>query len=360
MSDRITFIELARLILAQTTEPLTPDEVWQRACQTGLVQRLGTTGKTPVETLSARLYTSVKKPGSPFLATNDRPKRFQLNPDSATSAPAQSQPPPSIPAPSPEPLEPTFHRYSFLDCAYKVLDQIAAKHPMHYRQITQLALDRGWLQTTGNTPDATLYAQILTDIRRCRERGEKPRFVKHGKGLVGLTSWDGNGVDSVLEKHYAETRRKLKEKLLKLPPGDFEELVSRLLFALGFTDVIRTRLSGDGGVDVLGKISGAGGTLQVRLAVQAKRWKHNVQAPTVQQIRGSLGAHDQGCIVTTSDFSKGAREEAQRSNCTPITLINGDDLVNLLLEKQIGVRRESVPVYTIRENILSAPEEDEE
>ncbi|MGN0827879.1 MAG: HTH domain-containing protein, partial [Kiritimatiellia bacterium] len=255
MSDSLTFIDLARLILAQAAEPLTPDEIWQRACQTGVEQRLASKGKTPIATLGARLYTSVKRPDSPFIATTDRPKRFQLNPDITASAPAQSQQPPTAPTPFPKPPEATFHRYSFLDCAYKVLEQFAGKHPMHYRQITQLALDKGWLQTTGNTPDATLYAQILTDIRRCRERGEKPRFVKYGKGLVGLTAWDGNGVDSVLEKHYAETRRKLKEKLLKLSPGDFEELVSRLLFSLGFTDVIRTRLSGDGGVDVLGKIS---------------------------------------------------------------------------------------------------------
>jgi restriction system protein len=35
-----------------------------------------------------------------------------------------------------------------------------------------------------------------------------------------------------------------------------------------------------------------------------------VQAPVVQQVRGSLGAHEQGLIITTSDFSTGARSEA--------------------------------------------------
>jgi restriction system protein len=75
------------------------------------------------------------------------------------------------------------------------------------------------------------------------------------------------------------------------------------------------------------------------MAVQAKRWKHNVQAPIVQQVRGSLGTHEQGLIITTSDFSAGARTEAQRPNAVPVALMNGNQLVALLVEHEIGVRR---------------------
>lgn len=46
--------------------------------------------------------------------------------------------------------------------------------------------------------------------------------------------------------------------------------------------------------------------VRIRMAVQAKRWSENIQAPTVQQVRGALGTHEQGLIITTSDFSKGA------------------------------------------------------
>ena len=35
-----------------------------------------------------------------------------------------------------------------------------------------------------------------------------------------------------------------------------------------------------------------GDAVRIRMAVQVKRWKGNVQSPTVQQVRGSLGAHD--------------------------------------------------------------------
>ena len=68
--------------------------------------------------------------------------------------------------------------------------------------------------------------------------------------------------------------------------------------------MIVTAKSGDGGIDVRGTMV-TGDVIRTRMAVQVKRWKNNVQAPTVQQVRGSLGTHDQGFIITTSDFSTG-------------------------------------------------------
>ena len=80
-------------------------------------------------------------------------------------------------------------------------------------------------------------------------------------------------------------------------------------------------------------------TINARLAVQVKRWQANVQSPVVQQVRGSLGAHEQGLIITTSDFAKGAIEEANRADATPVALMNGEQLVKLLVENDIGIRR---------------------
>jgi restriction system protein len=85
------------------------------------------------------------------------------------------------------------------------------------------------------------------------------------------------------------------------------------------------------------------------MAVQAKRWAHNVQAPTVQQVRGALGVHDLGLIITTSDFSPGARIEARRENAAPVALMNGTDLVSLLVEHQIGVRRTNADLLELGE-----------
>jgi len=55
----------------------------------------------------------------------------------------------------------------------------------------------------------------------------------------------------------------------------------------------------------------------------------------------SLGTHDQGLIITTSDFSPGARREAERADAVPVALMNGEQLVLLLSEHEVGVTRRS-------------------
>jgi len=44
-------------------------------------------------------------------------------------------------------------------------------------------------------------------------------------------------------------------------------------------------------------------------------------------------------IISTGDFSAGARDEAQRVNAVPVALMNGSQLVDLLVEHQLMTRR---------------------
>jgi restriction system protein len=134
-----------------------------------------------------------------------------------------------------------------------------------------------------------------------------------------------------------------------MDPAAFEELVGELLAKIGFEDVAVTRASGDGGIDVRGTLV-VGDVIKTKMAVQVKRWKNNIQTPVVQQVRGSLGAHEQGLIITTSDFSTGARQEAEQPDKTPIALMNGEQMVNLLIEYDIGVMRTSYDLIDLEED----------
>ena len=107
-----------------------------------------------------------------------------------------------------------------------------------------------------------------------------------------------------------------------------------------------TPYGGDGGIDVVGVYRAAGLT-EMNAAVQAKRWKGNVRAPTVTQLRGSLQVHQQGILITTSDFSKGAHQEAVAQNKTRIGLINGEELVNLLMKYRVGVVEKTLTVVSL-------------
>jgi restriction system protein len=224
-----------------------------------------------------------------------------------------------------------------------VLQQFGNRQPMHYRDIAKKALELRLIESASQTPEVVMLAVILSDNQRRIKRGELPRFNKLGKGLIGLaqgteSSQEDQSLATLIEQHNKNIRNKLHEQIRQMKPADFEALVGRLLTALGFESVSVTRLSGDGGIDVTG-ILVVGDVVRIRMAVQAKRWKNNVQAPIVQGLRGSLGIHEQGLIITTSDFSKGARDEAMRPNATPIALMSGDQLVKLLIENDIGIKR---------------------
>ena len=70
---------------------------------------------------------------------------------------------------------------SFKDIAYTILKE--AGKPLHSKEITKIALDRGWLKTAGKTPEATMNAQLVVDIN---SKKEKSRFIKTGPSVFGL------------------------------------------------------------------------------------------------------------------------------------------------------------------------------
>ena len=345
----MSLLDAAYEVLKKSGSPMSPADIVRLVLESGMWT---TKGKTPEQTLGARLYVDIKKLGTKSRFVNVGNGRFALSGVKAKESPAQA-PLTGFKTKSEAMSDKT---YSFTDCAEKALKAQGSHKPMHYLDITQTALSKGWLKTSGQTPEATMYAQIIQEIQRLRKRGEVPRFVQCGKGLVALTVWDKAGVDFQVQQHHEDVRKKLKVKLMALKPEEFEELISRLFREIGFREVSRTRLSGDGGIDVRGTMV-TGGVISTELAIQAKRWKRNVQAPIVQQVRGSLGAHEQGCIVTTSDFSAGAREEARKMDKAPIALIDGKELINLMLEYEVGVRRKEVPLFEVQESLFDDVDE---
>lgn len=87
----------------------------------------------------------------------------------------------------------------------------------------------------------------------------------------------------------------------------------------------------------------AAGT-EVREVVQVKRHAGNVQRPVLDQLRGSLHRFDavRGTIISLGRFGTGIRDAAIERGAPPITLIDGDKLLDLLIQYSIGVRKKVV------------------
>ena len=340
----MTILDDARRVLETASEPLHYREIAKRMLENGWETR----GKTPWDNVNARLTVDIKKsgPGSRFMRT--APGLFALNP-AVPNPDARVEPPPAEqPRPSKQTEGDDAGTLSFTNAAEQILRDSGGRDPLHYSAITERAIERGLIHTEGLTPANSMYSMILAEIRRREDRGEMPRFVQHGRGLVGLAAWIPVGLAARIDENNREVRRSLLDRAKSASPGAFEKLVGELLAAMGFDDVEVTSIGGDGGIDVRGTLV-VGEAVRIRMAVQAKRWKGNVQAPVVQQVRGSLGAHEQGLIITTSDFSSGAKAEAARSDAAPVALMNGERLAALLAKHQIGVRLKSYDLFTLDE-----------
>lgn len=219
---------------------------------------------------------------------------------------------------------------TYLDAAYKILSE--AHQPLHSSEITRRALAQHLIQPTGLTPDATMASRLYTDTQE-----EDSRFVRVGKGVFDLARQRPGGIEEQVQQINRRTREQLHDLLLTMPAKLFESLIMGLLLKMGFDESTLhvTPYSGDGGIDVVGVYKAAGLT-EVSAAVQAKRWKGNVGAPTVTQLRGSLQVHQQGIIITTGGFSSGARKEAVAIGKTRIALIDGPQLVEMLIKNRVG------------------------
>ena len=70
---------------------------------------------------------------------------------------------------------------SWKEAIKKVLGEAAT--PLHYKEISELILSRGYYQTDGATPAATVNAQISSSIKH---DGDTSPFIRVAKGTFGL------------------------------------------------------------------------------------------------------------------------------------------------------------------------------
>lgn len=134
------------------------------------------------------------------------------------------------------------------------------------------------------------------------------------------------------------------ELLRQLPASGFERFSQRLLREAGFTEVVVTGKSGDGGIDGHGRIQ-LNTMVSIRVVFQCKKYSRSVSAPELRDFRGSMaGRTDKGVFLTTGTFTAEARREASRDGVPHIELVDGERIARMLAELRLGLK----PVTTYR------------
>ena len=151
-----------------------------------------------------------------------------------------------------------------------------------------------------------------------------------------------------LENSYQALRSELGSEILttikSCSPEFFENLVIDLLVTMGYGGSRKEAgeavgRSGDEGIDGIIKEDRLG--LDI-IYLQAKRWENVVGRPEIQKFAGALQGQraKKGIFITTSNFTKDAIDYARNIE-TKIILIDGVQLVDLMIDHNVGVSSEA-------------------
>lgn len=141
---------------------------------------------------------------------------------------------------------------SFKDIAYQILKEV--NKPLHSNEITDIAMERGWLNTAGKTPRATMNAQLVVDINT---NGKQSRFIKTAPSTFFIS-----GVSPAKESTPEQQQEKKKEAIISRvsskQKGDIAEArVAELITLYGDTEVSCFKpISDDEGIDLIVKPKG--------------------------------------------------------------------------------------------------------
>lgn len=173
-----------------------------------------------------------------------------------------------------------------------------------------------------------------------------PTHAQHGVSTHPSSTSEANLRD-LQNANRNEIKTRLLGELKQLSPRAFEHFCREFLGHLGFSRVEVTRQAQDGGLDGFGDFRQ--GAISIKSAFQAKRWTQTpIGRPEIDKFRGAIqGDFDHGVFMTTSRFTRDAKEASYKKGAITILLLDGDAIAELLIERNLGVRREPLYLYDI-------------
>lgn len=143
-------------------------------------------------------------------------------------------------------------------------------------------------------------------------------------------------LDIILNQKEILIKSEILESINNLTPRQFENLVVKLLIAMGYgTEEFSstTSYTNDGGIDGIIQADELGFE---KIYIQAKKYEGNIGRPDIQKFVGSMTGTNKGVFITTSDFATSVIDYL-KSRQENIRLINGNKLVDLMYKHNQGV-----------------------
>lgn len=188
---------------------------------------------------------------------------------------------------------------SFKDIAYQILKE--AGKPLHSKEITKIALKRGWLKTAGKTPEATMNAQLIVDINK---RGAESVFIKTAPSTFAL-----NPKVNIIQKpmeYSIQKIYKISKNLSSKQKGILaESRIAELITLYSDTSLSCFKpLSDDEGIDLIVKKRGEFKTMFLQVKSRFGTEPNLVYTATVKR-KTLLDNYSMSLVFCYFDLSKG-------------------------------------------------------
>ena len=224
-----------------------------------------------------------------------------------------------------------------------------AKRPLSVDEMTTMLRAAGVLKGTRSKDEAEVRSQLIQDML---QHGGESTFVRVGNNTYGLRYFPAESTTTTsplretrgTRASEASTQRvpaaertgasddtntqALLNRIRTLPNQRFERFIVVFLASIGMTDVAVINRLRPGELDIHASIDIAE-AMEVNFSVQALNWHRDVHGGDIQLLRGGMRYGDHGLIITTSEFQRGAIEEANRQGASPIATINGTQLAKI-------------------------------
>lgn len=214
---------------------------------------------------------------------------------------------------------------------------------------------RGFMQITETGKSVMVNKPLKIDNRFLSQFEQFNQFKNNRNNEISETKEDEIFTDihtpdeifEVAEKEYINSlKQDLLDALKKVDPVRFERIVLDLMEKMNYGIGEMTKRSHDGGIDGIINEDELG--LQ-KIYLQAKRYSENkVNEKEIQNFVGALDCSDtnKGVFITTSYFCEKAQKKAAAAKNKIIRLINGEELVTLMIRYNLGVQTKKT--YTIK------------
>lgn len=167
---------------------------------------------------------------------------------------------------------------TFKEIAFQILKEFGK--PLHSKQITRIALERGWLKTAGKTPEATMNAQLVVDIN---SKKEKSQFIKTGPSVFNLNPLRKTGTQA---KARQDIKKYLVRNISTKQKGDIAEArIAELVTLYGEKSLSCYKpISDDEGIDLIVKEKGSPKIIYIQIK---SRYGHNPDEIFTAKIKAS-------------------------------------------------------------------------